>query len=141
MPKYLLTNAKVTVGGVDMSNFAVSLDTPDEREQADVSGFNPNCTREFVPGQRDQSIVIGFVHGFGSSEPHRVLEPIYSAGTTTTISVQADATAAAGPGNPHFGGTAALFAYDGLNGQLNARGEVQATFRPASNTGFAWGTA
>jgi hypothetical protein len=139
--KYLLTNAKVTVGGTDLSRFAFSLDTPDEREQVEVSGFNPAGTREYLPGQRDQSIVIGFLQGFGTGEPHRVLQPIYESGTTTVISVQADATASVGAGNPTFGGTAALYAYDGLNGQLNARGEITATFRPASGAGFQWGTS
>lgn len=141
MGKFLLTNAKIVVGGSDLSNFAFSLDTPDTREQVDVSGFNPNGTREYLPGQRDQSIVIGFLQGFGSGEPHRVLQPLYAAGTTFAISVQPDATAGTSSANPWFGGTAALYEYDGLNGQLNARAEITATFRPASNTGFEWATA
>ena len=141
MPKYLLTNAKVTIAGNEMADFAFSLDTPDEREQVDVSGFNPNGTREYLPGLRDQSIVIGFLQGFGTGEPHRVLEPLYESGTTFLVSIQPDATASVGPGNPKFSGTAPLYAYDGLNGQLNARGEIQATFRPASGAGFQWGTA
>ena len=141
MSKYLLTKAKVTVDGNDLSVFAFSLDTPDEREQVDVSGFNPAGTREYLPGQRDQSIVVGFLQGFGTGEPHRVLQPLYEGGSTFPIEVVPDASAAVGPGNPKFAGTASLYAYDGLNGQLNARGEIQATFRPATNTGFQWGTA
>jgi hypothetical protein len=141
MPKYLLTNAKVTVGGTDLSRFAFSLDTPETKEQVDVSGFNPTGTREYLPGQSDQTITIGFLQGFGSSEPHRVLQPLYSSGTSFAISVQADATAAVGPGNPTFGGTASLYEYNGMAGQLNARGELTATFKPATGTGFQWGTA
>lgn len=141
MPKYLLTNAKVSIGGNDLSVHAFSLDTPDSREEVDVSGFNPNGTREYLPGQRDQSIVVGFLQGFGSGEPHRVLQPLYASGTTFPILIQPDATAGVGPGNPTFGGTASLYEYNGLNGQLNGRGEITATFRPASNTGFQWGTA
>jgi hypothetical protein len=139
--KYLLTNAKIMVAGVDLSRFAFSIDTPDTREQVDVSGFNPSGTREYLPGQRDQTITIGFLQGFGTSEPHRVLEPLYESGTTFTISTQVDATASVGPGNPTFGGTASLYEYNGLNGQLNARGEISAVFRPAGSTGFQWGTA
>jgi hypothetical protein len=141
MSKYLLTNAKISVAGTDLSRFGFSLDTPDEREQVDVSGFNPAGTREYLPGQRDQTITIGFLQGFGTGEPHRILEPLYESGTTFALSVQADATASVGPGNPTFGGTAALFSYNGLSGQLNARGEITATFRPAAGGGFQWGTA
>src|SRR5262245_41816357 len=141
MPKYLLTNAKVMVAGNDLSSFAFSLDAPDEREEVDVSGFSESGTREFLPGQRDQSIVVGFLQGFGTGEPHRILEPLYAGGSAFALTIQVDKTAAVGPGNPTFGGTASLYSYNGLSGELNARGEIQATFRPASNSGFDWGTA
>jgi hypothetical protein len=141
MPKYLLTNAKVVVGSADLSNFAFSLDTPDEREQIDVSGFSPTGTQEFLPGTRAQTITVGFLQGFGSAEPHRVLQPLYESGTTFALLVQPDASAGTSAGNPTFGGTASLYAYNGLAGNLNARGEITATFRPATGGGFAWGTA
>lgn len=141
MGKYLLTNAKVMIGTFDLSNFAFSLDTPDEREQVDVSGFSPTGTREYLPGQRDQSIVVGFLQGFGSAQPHRVLQPLYESGTTFAILIQPDATASVSPDNPSYSGTANLYSYNGLSGQLNARGEIEATFRPATGAGFAWGTA
>lgn len=141
MPKYLLTKAKIVVNGTDLSTYAFSLDTPDEREEVDVSGFNPLGTREYLPGQRDQSIVIGFLQGFGTGEPHRVLQPLYEGGSTFALAIQADSSTPPGPGNPTFGGTASLYAYNGLSGELNARGEIEATFRPATNFGFQWGTA
>lgn len=141
MGKYLLTKAKILVAGQDLSQYGFSLDTPDEREQVDVSGFNPAGTQEFLPGQRSQTITIGFLQGFGTGEPHRVLQPLYESGTTFPLSVMADSTQPPGAGNPTFGGTAALFAYNGLAGALNARGEITATFRPASGGGFQWGTA
>jgi hypothetical protein len=139
--KYLLTKAKIMVDGVDLSVFGVSLDTPDTRAQVDVSGFNPAGTTEYLPGQRDQSIVVGFLQGFGSNEPHRVLQPLYEAGSAFPISVQADSTLPASVSNPTFSGTATMYEYDGLTGALNARGEFTATFRPATPAGFQWGTA
>jgi hypothetical protein len=141
VPKYLLTNAKVMIAGVDLSQFAFSLDTPDEREEVDVSGFSPTGTREYLPGQRDQTITVGFLQGFGTGEPHRVLEPLYSGGSLFPILIQPDKTAAVGPANPTFGGTASIYAYNGLSGELSARGEIEATFRPASGAGFGWGSA
>lgn len=141
MGKYLLTKAKVVIDGKDLSLFAFNLDTPDEREQVDVSGFNPAGTREYLPGQRDQSIVVQFLQGFGANEPHQVLQPLYESGSNFPIIVQPFADAAVGTANPKFAGTASLYAYDGLNGALNARGEITATFRPATNTGFQWATS
>ena len=138
MAKYLLTKAKVMVNGIDLSDFAFSLDTPDSREQVDVSGFNPAGTREYLPGQLDQTITVGFLQGFGTNEPHRVLQPLYASGSAFPISVLPDSSVAAGTGNPTYGGTAQLYEYNGLSGQLNARGEMTATFRAATGTGFQW---
>jgi hypothetical protein len=138
MAKYLLTNAKVTVNSIDLSRYAFSLDTPNDREEVDVTGFNPTNTREYLPGLRDQSIVVGFLQGFGANEPHQVLYPLFNSGSAFPLTIQVDATAAAGSTNPSFGGTASLYSYNGLSGELNARGEIQATFRPASNTGFSY---
>lgn len=141
MAKYILTKAKVTVGGVDLSNYAHQLDTPDTRDQIDVSGFNPAGTREYLPGQRDQTITVSFLQGFGTSEPHAVLQPLYQSGTTFPISIQPDSSLPASVTNPTFGGTAVLYEYNGLSGALNARGEMTATFRAATGAGFQWGTA
>lgn len=141
MGKYLLTKAKVVVDSHDLSNFAFNIDTPDEKEQVDVSGFNIAGTREYLPGQRDQSIVVQFLQGFGSGEPHQVLQPLYESGTTFAVEVMPDASAGTSAANPRYWGTASLYAYDGLNGALNARGEITATFRPATGAGFQWGTA
>jgi len=139
MPKMLLKYAKIMVNGQDLSRFGFSLDTPESTEEVDVSGFGG--TKEYLPGQLDQTITIGFLQGFGSGEPHRVLQPLFSSGTTFALSVQPDSTQPASASNPTFGGTASLYSYDGLAGQLNARAEMTATFRPATNTGFAWGTS
>ena len=50
MAKFLLTDVRVVVNGRDLSDHAVSVDTPSSKEQVDVSGFSPTGTREFLPG-------------------------------------------------------------------------------------------
>jgi hypothetical protein len=140
MPKHLLTNAKVTIAGVDLSYFAFSLDTPDTRTQVDVTGFGPTGTLEYLPGTRDQTITIGFLQGYGTADPHNVLWPLYQGGSTFPISIQADAVAAVGTTNPRYGGTAAMYDYNGMAGQVNARGEILAVFKPATGAGFTYQT-
>lgn len=137
MAKYLLKDAVVIVNGVDLSDHAFSIDTPDTKEQVDVSGFNAAGNREYLPGQRDQTITVGFLQDFDAGEVHKTLQPLYESGSVFTITVK---NTSASP-QVTFGGSAALYEYNGLSGQLNARGEVQATFRPASNNTWSWGTA
>jgi len=139
MAKYLLKMAKVLVNNVDLSKYAFSLDTPDTKAQEDVSGFGGVV--EYLPGARDQTITVQFLQGFGTSEPHQVLQPLYTSGSAFPILVQADSSAGTSAANPTFGGTAQLYEYNGLAGQLNARGEITATFKPSGPAGFTWGTS
>ncbi len=136
MSKYLLTNAGVLVNNVDLSNHAFSLDTPESAEQVDVSGFSATRTREFLPGVIDQTITIGFLQDFAGSSVHETLSALFASGTTFPLKVYAVGTT-----GTNFGGTASIYEYNGLQGELNARGEVPATFKPASNSLFAWSTA
>lgn len=140
MAKYLLTNARVVVGSTDLSDHAFSLDTPEETEQVEVSGFNATRTREFLPGLIDQTITIGFLQDFASSNVHATLQPLYSGGSIFAMYVQPFASGTDAQ-NPKFGGSAVIYSYNGLSGELNARGEVTATFKPAPGASFAWSTS
>lgn len=140
MGKYLLTNAKVVVGTADLSDHAFGLDTPETKEQVDVSGFSPSATREFLPGIADQTLEIRFLQDFGSNSIHNTLEPLYTSGSAFVVYVQPDKTAGTSDTNPIYGGSANLYDYNGLSGELNARGEITATFKPAPGSKFSWGT-
>jgi hypothetical protein len=122
--KYINTDVKVVVNNVNLSDHAFRVSTPAEKEQVDVSGFSATGTREFLPGVADQTIEVSFLQDFGTNSVHQTLEPLFRLGTTF----------------PLFGGTASLFTYNGLDGELNARGELAATFKPAAGSRFAWGT-
>lgn len=138
MSKFLHKSDLVSVDGKNLSNFAFRVSTPEEADQVDVSGFSNLGLREYLKGIKDQSIVIGFLQGFGSGEPHQVLSPLMDSGSLFLVMVQPDGNSGTSATNPWFGGTAQLFTYNGLDGELNARAEVEGTFRPASNTAFAW---
>lgn len=137
MGKILLNSAVVLVNGVDLSDYAFSLDTPDSREQVDVSGFNPTAAKEFLPGARTQQVTIGFVNDYaGTAGPHQVLSPLYASGTSFPISIRPDPAA-----SQYLKGTVSMFEYNGVSGQLGARAELTATFAAAPNQVLAWGTA
>lgn len=140
MAKFLHTKNKVVVNNRDLSTYAFSIDTPDTRDEVDVSGFSATGTREFLPGVRDASIVIGFLQAFGTNEVHQTLEPLYSGGSVFPIYVMPDMTQGTSATNPLYRGSASIYAYNGLSGDLNARAEITATFRPASGSSFSWGT-
>ena len=140
MAKYLLTDGYVEINGVDLSDHAHTLDTPQEKERVDVSGFNSAGTKEFLPGSKEESATVGFRQDFASSKVHQTCEPLFRNNTTFGFSVR-PTSGAVSAGNPRLWGTASLFSYNGLSGEISTPGEVSIELRPATSTGFVWATS
>lgn len=138
MSKLVSTIWKVMVNNVDLSDHAFAIDTPQSKDQVDVSGFGG--TREFVPGTEDSTLTIQFLQDFGTSSVHATLQPLFSSGTTFKVWVQPFSTSGTSATNPIFGGTATLYDYNGGAATLNERAELTGTFRPSSGSKFTWGT-
>ncbi len=139
MGKFVSTDWRVVVNNQDLSDHAFNIDTPQEKDQVDVSGFGGS--REFLPGQEDATLTISFIGDFGSNSVHATLSPLFVSGTPFPVYVQPFNGESTADTNPLFGGTASLFTYNGGPATLNQRAEVVAEFKPAPNNTFAWGTA
>lgn len=140
MLKFLATDVSIVIDGLDVSDYAFSVDLPDTKEQVDVSGFNSTGAKEFLPGQRDQTVTLGLLQDFSAATVHAKLNTLYTSGSAFVFTVK-PTSAAVSTANPKFSGTAQLYEYDGLNAQLNARAEITVTLRPASSAVWAWATA
>jgi hypothetical protein len=140
MAKYLLTDGYVEINGVDLSDHAHTLDTPQEKERVDVSGFNSSATKEYLPGSKEESVTIGFRQDFASSKVHQTCEPLFRNASTFGFSVRPTSGSVSAT-NPRFWGTASLFTYNGLAGEISGAGEVSISLSPATSTGFVWATS
>jgi hypothetical protein len=139
MAKFAATDVYVLVNAQNISDWCFSVDAPDSKAQIDVSGFNPTSSQEYVPGTRDQSIALGVLQDFGSTQVHSLLNPLYVNNTIFTVELRPTSGARSAT-NPWYGGSAQMYEYDGLNAQLNNRAEIQLTLRPASGAVWAWAT-
>ena len=149
--KFVLTDGYVLItggvfGSADLSTYAHTLDTPSTKEVIDVSGFNPQASKEFLPGPRDDTVTIGFRQNFsgGTSAVHGVFWGLYNTGGTFSFDVRAvspTTNSTVSATNPAYRGTATLYEYNGLNGELSNSGEVSVTLKPAPNTFFTWQTS
>lgn len=149
--KFILTDGYVLISGgvfgsADLSTYAHTLDTPSTKEVVDVSGFNPQASKEFLPGPRDDTVTIGFRQNFtgGTSAVHGVFSGLYTSGGTFTFDLRAvspTTNSTVSVTNPAYRGTAVLYEYNGLNGELSSVGETSVTLKPAPNTFFSWQTS
>ena len=138
MAKFAATDCYVLVTTQNISDWCFGIDLPDSKSQIDVSGFNPTASMEFVPGQRDQSIVLNLEQDFGATQIHSLLNPLYVNNTVFAVEIRPTSGARSST-NPWFGGSAQLHEYDGLSAQLNNRAEITAAIRPAP--GAIWAGA
>ncbi len=148
--KFILTDGYVLIvgptGNSDLSSYAHTLDTPSVKSQEDVSGFNPTASKEFLPGPRDDTVTLGFRQNFsgGTSAVHGVFWNLYNTGGTFAFDLRAvspTTNSTVSVTNPAYRGTAVLYDYNGLNGELSSPGEVSVTLKPAPNTFFSWQTS
>ncbi len=140
MAKYILTDGYVEINAVDLSDHAHNIDTPQERDRVDVSGFNSTGASEFLPGVKTESVTVAFRQDTATSKVHQTLQPLFNNSSTFGFSVRFTSGAVSAT-NPRFWGTASIFTYNGLSGERNEVGEVTCELRPATSTGFVWSTS
>lgn len=138
MAKFLLKEAFVSIDGVDLSDHAFSLDTPSEKERVDVSGFNAEGTKEFLVGNREDSITIGFLQDFAAGSVHATLYPLYRDDEVFPVLIRHLSSLPASATNPQLTGNGQLQQYNGISGELNARSEMTVTINAADVEGLVW---
>lgn len=137
MAKFALKDVYIEVDGHDLSNWGFNIDTPSEKDAIDVSGFNPNDTREELVGQRVDRITAQFTQDFASGGPHDVFWTIYQNDQTVGVKIR-PTSAVVSATNPELAGNVKVRTYNGLSGALNARAEVPIELIAADSDGLVW---
>lgn len=137
MSKFILTDVYIEADGTDLSNWGFNIDTPSEKDAVDVSGFNPNNSKEELVGQRQDRIVAQFTQDFASGGPHDIFSTAYYANNNVAIKIR-PTSAAASATNPELSGNVKIRTYNGLTGALNARAEVTVEMLAADSDGLVW---
>ena len=141
MAKFILQDVTVSVNAVDLSDHAFSVDLAQVRDQIDVSGFNSTGAKSFLPGSTEETVTIGFRQDFASSKVHATINPLYQNSSTFALVIKPTSSGISST-NPAFYGTAAIFEYNGLSGNLGDASDISCVFKSADNTApLKWFTA
>ena len=117
-------NAKVTIGGVDLSDHVKAVRVSQEAEALDITAMG-DTTKKALGGLLSWSIEIDFEQDYAAGKVDATLDPLI--GTTTTIVVKADAGSVSAT-NPSFTGTGLLTAYQPIGGTVGEGHMTQARF-------------
>ncbi len=134
MAAFTLTNAFVSVNGVDLSARVRSVTVSDERDKKDVTAMGATANA-YQKGLGDASIKIGFLQDFGAGSVHATLQPLIGSITPFAVEVRAVNAARSATNPAMLLSSALLFTYGPLDSKVGDVSEMEAEFQNASSTG------
>ena len=117
MAAFVLTNALVTVGGVDLSDHVVSVTLPASADEIDDTAMG-DTYRSRLGGLKDWSIQINFHQDFAASKVDATIFPLLGTVAAVTVKAVNGATSAT---NPLYSGSVLVNDYPVLS---NGVGEL-----------------
>lgn len=120
----VVTNANVTIGGVDLSSHITRVTLSTTRAEIDTTTFG-NTARRRVAGLSDGSVAIDFNQDFSASAVEATLYPLV--GSTAQVVVRPNGTATSAT-NPSYTFNALILEWMPLDAQVGELATASVTF-------------
>lgn len=127
MARIVLTDAKVTINGVNLSDHISSITLNESADVVETTAFS-NTAKTRVAGLRDNSVTLEFHQDFGSNSVEQTINGTTSlVGTVTSIVVQ-PTSSAVGTTNPTYSFSALVAEWTPLNGSVGELSTASVTW-------------
>lgn len=127
MARIVLTDAKVTINGVNLSDHIASITLNESADVVETTAFS-NTAKTRVAGLRDNSVTLEFHQDFASSSVEQTINGTSSlVGTVTSIVVQ-PTSSAVGATNPTYSFSALVAEWTPLNGSVGELSTASVTW-------------
>ena len=110
----VITNANVSIGGVDLSSHITKVTLSTKRDEIETTTFG-NTAKRRVAGLADSSVAIDFNQDFAAASVETTLYPLI--GGTSTVIVKPNGTAT-GTANPSYTVNARITEWMPLDAQV-----------------------
>ena len=124
MARIVLTDAKVTVNGVNLSDHIASVSLSTTNDVIETSAFSSTAAKTRVAGLQDNSVTLEFHQDFAASNVEATIYPLL--GSTTTIVVSPTSTVSAT--SPSYSFTALVSEWTPLNGGVGELATASVTW-------------
>lgn len=125
MARIVLTNAKITINAVNLSDHIGNITLSTSNDVVDTTGFSSTAARARVAGLSDNSLTLEFHQDFATSNVEATIYPLI--GTTTTVVVTpVDATVSGT--NPSYTFTALVAEWQPLSGAVGELATASVTW-------------
>ena len=112
MARIVLTDAKVTINGVNLSGYCTSVALNLSTDVIETTGFSSTAAKTRVAGLQDNSATFEFAQDYGTSLVEATIYPLV--GNTTTVVVSPTSTTSAT--SPSYSFTCVVSEWQPLNG-------------------------
>ena len=122
----MLTNAQVTVNGVDLSDHVDSVEVQTNVDDVDITAMGASA-HQHAPGLRNDKITVNFLQDFAAGKVDATLFPLLG-NTGFSVKVVPVATTVSTT-NPSYTATCVLFTYNPLSGKVGERSDTSVEFQ------------
>lgn len=136
MAKEVLTNVKITVNSVDLSDHCSSVSIENSADEVDFTAFGTAGYREFGQGLKDATITASFFNDHAAASVADTHQPLFSSGSTFPVKVWPNAS-----GTVVYTMTARLYSNPTLAGAVGEANVIDVTYRNAGTAGVTRGTS
>lgn len=115
MARIVLTNAYISVGGVDLSDLVSSVSLSSTFDVVETTAFSSSATKTRVAGLADNSVTLEFHQDYATGEVEQTIYPLL--GTVAAVIVKPNG-ATTSAFNPSYSFNAVISEWTPLNGAV-----------------------
>jgi hypothetical protein len=125
MPRIVLTNAFISVGGVDLSDLVASVTLNETFDVVETTAFSSTAAKTRVAGLEDNSITLEFHQDYATSEVEQTIYPLLGTPAAVIIKPNGPTT---GAFNPSYTCSAIISEWTPINGSVGELATASVTW-------------
>lgn len=126
MARIVLTDAKITINGVNLSDHITSVSLSTSDDVVDTSAFGTGGARTRVAGLADNSVTLEFAQDYAAANVEATIYPLL--GTLTTVVVTPTSATGGTATNPSYTFSALVSEWQPLSGAVGELATASVTW-------------
>jgi len=125
MARIVLTNAFISVGGVDLSDLVASVTLNETFDIVETTAFSSTAAKTRVAGLEDNSITLEFHQDYATGEVEQTIYPLLGQASTVIVKPNGSSTSAF---NPSYTCSAIISEWTPINGSVGELATASVTW-------------
>jgi hypothetical protein len=128
MARIVLTDAKVTINGVNLSDHIASITINETNDVVETTAFSSTAAKTRVAGLKDNSVTLEFHQDFAANNVEATINGASSLVGTVTAIVVTPTSSSVGATNPSYSFNALVSEWTPLNGAVGELSTASVTW-------------